>query len=67
VPRQVFDEEEFLKLAERAREIRVVKRSDYVKVKARLPSCLYTLVLEPDKADSLLERVKKLGRPMVEL
>lgn len=67
MPRQVFDEEEFLKLAERAKEIRVVKRSEYVKLKARLSSRLYTLVLEPDKAEPLLERVRKLGKALVEL
>jgi len=66
VPRQVFSEEEFLRLAERAKEVRVVKRENYVKVKARLSGALYTLVLEPERAEAFLEQVKRLGKPLTE-
>ncbi len=58
MPRQVFDAKTFKELLEKAIEVRVVKRKDYVKIKARLKRMLYTYVTDETEAEKLLKTVK---------
>ncbi len=58
MPRQVFDAKTFKELLEKAIEVRVVRRKDYVKIKARLKRMLYTYVTDEAEAEKLLKTVK---------
>lgn len=59
MPREVFDREEFMKLAEGAAEVRVVRRGDKVKLKARRKRYLYTYVTDVKEAEEILEEIKE--------
>ena len=58
MPKQIYDVEKFLELTEDAEECRVKRGSDNVKLKLRTSRYLYTIVLEPQKAEEALQRVK---------
>jgi len=58
MPKQIHDVEKFLEMTEDAEECRVKRSSDQVKLKLRTTKYLYTLVLEPQKAEEVLSRVK---------
>ena len=66
MPREVFSRDEFLKLAEGAIEIRVVKRGERVKLKARRKRYLYTYVTDEEEANEILEILKKQKLNIVE-
>jgi large subunit ribosomal protein L38e len=58
MPREIFLLDLWRKYAEAAREIRVKRYGDYVKLKARLGRRLYTIRLPPDKAEELIREYK---------
>ncbi len=58
MPRQIFNADEFKKLLEKAKECRVVKKEDTVKLKLRTPKMLYVLFTSKEEADKLLKDVK---------
>ncbi len=58
LPREITDEEEFLAISERADECRIKRTKDKVKLKLRTKSQLYTLVVPPERADSLIQKIK---------
>ena len=58
MPKQITDVEKFLEMTEDAEECRVKRSSDHVKLKLRTTKYLYTIVLEPQKAEEVLSRVK---------
>lgn len=58
MPKQMYDVDKFLELTEDAEECRVKRGSDQVKLKLRTKKYLYTLVLEPQKAEEILQQVK---------
>jgi large subunit ribosomal protein L38e len=61
--------DKFLEMTEDAVECRVKRSSDQVKLKLRTARYLYTLVVEPQKAEEILQQVKCQvveARPMVE-
>jgi len=59
MPREIFSEEEFLQIAERAMVCRVKRLKDgTVKLKLRTPRYLYTLKTDERKAEELLKQVK---------
>ncbi|MCX8204539.1 MAG: hypothetical protein N3H31_02670 [Candidatus Nezhaarchaeota archaeon] len=64
MPSEVFDIDSFLSLSERARECRVVRQGDLVKLKLRTPSRLYTLKISASQASEVLSKVKC---PVVEM
>ncbi|MEM4700251.1 MAG: hypothetical protein QXT74_04800 [Candidatus Nezhaarchaeales archaeon] len=64
MPSEVFDAETFLALSERAKECRVVRRGDLVKLKLRTPSRLYTLKAPSSQASEILSKIKC---PVVEI
>jgi len=58
MPKQIHDVEKFLEMTEDAEECRVKRGSDSVKLKLRTTRYLYTIVLEPQKAEEVLQRVQ---------
>ena len=58
MPKQIHDVEKFLEMTEDAEECRVKRGPDHVKLKLRTTKYLYTLVVEPQKAEEILSRVK---------
>ena len=58
MPKQITDVDKFLEMSEDAEECRVKRGSDNVKLKLRTARYLYTIVLEPQKAEEVLQQVK---------
>lgn len=58
MPKELANEEEFVRISERAIECRVKRLQDVVKLKIRTPRQLYTLKVDPMKAAELLKQVK---------
>ena len=58
MPKQIYDVDEFLEMTENASECRVKRGSNQVKLKLRTGRYLYTLVVEPQKAEEVLQQVK---------
>lgn len=58
MPKQIHDIERFLKMSEDAIECRVKRTSEQVKLKMRTARYLYTLVVPPQKAEEILQKVK---------
>ncbi|MEM2896895.1 MAG: 50S ribosomal protein L38e [Candidatus Bathyarchaeia archaeon] len=58
MPTEIFDIEEFLKLTESASECRVKRLKDVVKLKLRTSRRLYTIKLEPAKAEEVLKSIR---------
>jgi hypothetical protein len=55
--------EDFVKLSKEAKECRVKRIGETVKLKLRTGRYLYTMKLKPDKAEEI---VKNLGCPVIE-
>ncbi|MHA2352013.1 MAG: 50S ribosomal protein L38e [Candidatus Thorarchaeota archaeon] len=58
MPKQIHDIDKFLELSEDAAECRVKRGKDQVKLKLRTRSYLYTIIIEPQKAEELLQQIK---------
>ncbi len=58
MPKQIYDVEKFLEMTENATECRVKRGANQVKLKLRTGRYLYTLVVEPQKAEEVLQQVK---------
>ena len=58
MPKQMYDTEKFLELSEDAEECRVKRGTNQVKLKLRTKKYLYTIILEPQKAEEVLQQVK---------
>ncbi len=58
MPKQIHDVEKFLEMTEDATECRVKRSANQVKLKLRTGKYLYTIVLEPQKAEEVLQQVK---------
>jgi hypothetical protein len=58
MPRQITDVAKFLEMTESATECRVKRSSDQVKLKLRTGKYLYTLIVEPQQAETILQQVK---------
>ncbi|MGB9729539.1 MAG: hypothetical protein ACP5GU_01060 [Thermoprotei archaeon] len=57
MPVEIFDEKEFLEIAKRAKECRVKRSGDVVKLKLRTSSKLYTYKISPEKAENLIKQI----------
>ena len=57
MPREIFDEEKFLELAEFAVHCRVKRIKDTVKLKLRTNKTLFTLKTSPESAERLLKQI----------
>ncbi|TFG07755.1 hypothetical protein EU522_00430 [Candidatus Thorarchaeota archaeon] len=58
MPKQMTDVNKFLEMTEDAIECRVKRGSDNVKLKLRTSRYLYTIILEPQEAETVLQNVK---------
>ncbi len=58
LPKEVFDPEEFLALAEKASECRVKRLGDVMKLKLRTRRQLYTIKLETAEGEALLNKIE---------
>ncbi len=58
MPKQIYDVEKFVEMSEDAEECRVKRGTDHVKLKLRTTRYLYTLIVEPQEAETIIERVK---------
>ncbi len=58
MPKQIYDVEKFLEMSEDAEECRVKRASGQVKLKLRTKEYLYTIVVEPQKAEEIIQQVK---------
>lgn len=57
MPKEIFDQDEFLALAERASMCIVKRLDDETKLKLKTPRYLYTIKLESSEADALLGKI----------
>jgi len=58
MPKQITDVDKFLEMTEDAVECRVKRSTDSVKLKLRTTKYLYTIILEPQKAEEIIQQVK---------
>ncbi|MGQ4874940.1 MAG: hypothetical protein ACP6IY_12810 [Promethearchaeia archaeon] len=58
MPREIFDKEKFLEIAEYAEHCRVKRLKDVVKLKLRTKKILYTYKTDPVTAEELLKSIK---------
>lgn len=57
MPVEIFDQEEFLKLAKNAENCRVKRSGDSVKLKLRTGKYLYVFKTPPQNADDLIKKI----------
>jgi len=58
MPSEIFDVEKFVALSAKAKYCQVKRLKETVKLKLRTPSTLYTLKVEPLKADETIKKLK---------
>ena len=58
MPEEVVDPEEFVKLTENAEACSIRRSKDFVKLKVRTPRKLYTLKMNPAKAEEVIKKLK---------
>lgn len=58
MPKQVFNKDDFIKLADDARECLVVRRDDKVKIKLRKSRLMYVYITDASEADQVLGEIK---------
>ena len=64
LPKEIFSEEEFIKISDRAVHCRVKRVKDTVKLKLRTKKSLFTFKTDPSSAERLLRDV---GCDIIEL
>ncbi len=57
MPKEIFDQERFLELADRSIHCRVKRVKDIVKLKLRTKKYLYTYKADPNTAENLLTQI----------
>ena len=58
MPSEIFDVEKFVAISAKAKYCQVKRLKETVKLKLRTPSRLYTLKVEPLKADETIKKLK---------
>jgi len=58
MPKEIYDAEEFIALAEDATKCFVKKNDDKTKLKLRTNRYLYTIVLDSDEASTVLGKIQ---------
>lgn len=58
MPRQLFNKDDLIKLADGARVCLVVRRDDKVKIKIRRSRLMYTYITDKSDADQVLKEIK---------
>lgn len=58
VPSEITDVEKFVTMSAKAKQCQVKRLKDIVKLKLRTPSQLYTLKIEPLRADEIIKKLQ---------
>ena len=58
MPMEIVDEEKFVETSGRADYCSVKRSKDFVKLKLRTPKQLFTLKLEPAKAEEIIKKLQ---------
>jgi ferritin-like protein len=58
MPAEMTDVDKFVTMSAKAKECQVKRLKDTVKLKLRTPSQLYTLKIEPLRADEIIKRLQ---------
>jgi len=58
VPTEIFDLDKFVEISERAEYCAVKRLKDVVKLKLRTARMLYTLKVEPSKAEEVIKKLR---------
>jgi ferritin-like protein len=58
MPTEIFDVDKFVEISERAEYCAVKRLKDVVKLKLRTPRMLYTLKVEPSKAEEVIKKLQ---------
>ncbi len=58
MPKEIYDADEFIALAENATKCIVKKNDGQTKLKLRSNRYLYTIVLDPDEASTVLGKIQ---------
>jgi len=58
MPTEIFDIDEFVEISERAEYCAVKRLKDVVKLKLRTSRMLYTLKVDPAKAEEVIKRLR---------
>ena len=58
MPTDISDLDKFVKLSEKAEYCAVKRLKNIVKLKIRTPKMLYTMKVEPNKADEVFKKLK---------
>ena len=58
MPVEIFDVDEFIELAERAEYCNIKRLEREVKLKLRTPTKLYTLKVNPPKAEEIVKKLR---------
>jgi ferritin-like protein len=58
MPAEILDTEHFVKLSEHAQYCAVKRLKEVVKLKLRTPNKLYTLKIEPMKAEEIIKKLQ---------
>jgi len=58
LPKEIFDPEEFVAMSERAHYCAIKRLKDVVKLKLRTSKVLYTLKVDPAKAEEIIEKLR---------
>jgi ferritin-like protein len=58
MPSEIFDQDKFVGISEGAEYCAVKRLKDVVKLKLRTPRRLYTLKVEPAKAEELIKKLQ---------
>jgi large subunit ribosomal protein L38e len=58
MPTEIFDIDKFIEISERAEYCAVKRLKDVVKLKLRTRRMLYTLKVDPAKAEEIIKRIR---------
>jgi len=58
MPREVFDQDQFVQISERAEYCAIKRLKKKVKLKLRTPKTLYTLKVEPTTAEDVIRKLR---------
>jgi len=58
MPEEVFDSEKFVQISERAEYCAIKRLKKTVKLKLRTPKRLYTLKVDPTKAEEIVKKLR---------
>lgn len=58
MPSEITDVDKFVAMSAKAKECRVVRQKEIVKLKLRTPGQLFTLKIEPIRADEIIKKLQ---------